>query len=205
MSADQEEGDFFLMGGRELYLYALPLHREENVAGAMVMFYETKHIKDRVALIWENNFIRLLVSALFISLTTLLVIRWSMIHPIARMAEWMKSLRTEKQGTPLLPPPGKVLFWPGGDRCPASQSTIREQGANCGARKPSDPGAAGNTCAISCGEGPLPGFNREPYIETGKKIETAVLASGLVTLEPIPQACGGLGIMEAGMRIGSRR
>jgi len=109
MSAGLEEGNFLSLGEKEAYLYALPLFREENVAGAMVMVYETKQIKDRVAHIWQNNFIRLLVSALFISLTTLLVIRWSMVHPIARMAEWMKTLRTEKGGASLPPPLWKSL------------------------------------------------------------------------------------------------
>ena len=202
MSADQEEGGFFLMGGRELYLYALPLHREENVAGAMVIFYETQHIKDRVALIWENNFIRLLVSALFISLTTLLVIRWSMVHPIARMAEWMKSLRTHKEGTPLPPPPGKV-FEPLAREATRMARSISE--ARSAAEQEAQLRRKGETVWTPArlrehvrnllrGRPFFVVSNREPYMheKRGKKIEPVVPASGLVTaLEPILQACGG--------------
>lgn len=202
MSADQEEGDFFLMGGREIYLYALPLHREENVAGALVIFYETQHIKDRVALIWESNFIRLLVSALFISLTTLLVIRWSMVHPIARMAEWMKSLRTDKEGTPLPPPPGKV-FEPLAREATRMVKSIFE--ARSAAEQEARLRRKGETFWTPArlrehvrnllrGRPLFVVSNREPYMheKRGKKIESVVPASGLVTaLEPILQACGG--------------
>jgi hypothetical protein len=114
MNNGLEEGAFLSLGGKDMYLYGLPLYHEEMATGTMVMVYETKQIQDRVALIWENNFIRLLVSALFISLTTLLVIRWSMVHPIAKMAEWMKSLRTEKGDFPersLNPWPARPPGW----------------------------------------------------------------------------------------------
>ena len=47
--------------------------------------------------------------ALVISLTTLLLIRWSIAGPIAKMAEWMKHLRTEKNKEPLRLPSGGVF------------------------------------------------------------------------------------------------
>lgn len=202
MNAREEKGTFFLMGGREMYLYALPLYREDNVAGALVIFHETKHIKDRVALIWESNFIRWLVIALFISLTTLLVIRWSMVHPIVRMADWMRSLRTERGGNPLPPPPGKV-FEPLAREATRMVRSISE--ARSAAEQEARLRRRGETFwtparlrehvqnllrerhlfVVS---------NREPYVHErqGKKIECVVPASGLVTaLEPILQACGG--------------
>jgi len=49
------------------------------------------------------------VNALVISLTTLLLIRWSIKGPIAKMAQWMKHLRTEKSKEPLGLPAGKVF------------------------------------------------------------------------------------------------
>jgi trehalose-6-phosphate synthase len=202
LSAGREQGAFFLMGGREVYLYVLPLHRKEAVAGAMVIFYETRHIKDRVSFIWKDNFIRLLVSALFISLTTLLVIRWSMIHPIARMAEWMKSLGMQKHGTPLPPPSGKV-FEPLAREATRMAHSISE--ARSAAEEEARLRRKGETFWTPVRlrehvrnllrEKPL--FvvsNREPYVHErrGKKIEYVVPPSGLVTaLEPILQACGG--------------
>ena len=109
MNSDLEGGHFFHLGGKEMYLYALPLHREEGVAGALVIIHDPSYIQDRLSLIWKNNFIRFLVNALVISLTTLLLIRWSMAGPIAKMAEWMKHLRTEKSKEPLRLPSGGVF------------------------------------------------------------------------------------------------
>jgi trehalose-6-phosphate synthase len=202
MSTDQEGGAFSLMGGRELYLYALPLYREKNVSGALVIFYETKQIKKSVARIWESNFIYLLVSAVFISLTILVVIRWSMVHPIARMADWMKSLRTEKEGNPLPPPPGRV-FEPLAREATRMVRSISE--ARSAAEQEARLRRNGETFwtpvrlrehvrNLLRGRPLFVVSNREPYVHErqGKKIEYVVPASGLVTaLEPILQACGG--------------
>jgi hypothetical protein len=202
MNAGLEEGNFFSLGEKESYLYALPLFREENVAGAMVLVYETKQIKDRVAYIWQNNLIHLLVSVLFISLTTFLVIRWSMVHPIARMAEWMRTLRTEKGRAPLPPPSGKVFE-------PLAREATRMVKSISEARSAAEQEARlrrkaeslwtpvrlrEHVCALLQGKPLFVISNREPYVHErrGKKIECVVPASGLVTaLEPILQACGG--------------
>ena len=202
MSNGLEEGAFLPLGGKEMYLYGLPLYGEEILTGAMVMVYETKQIHDRVALIWENNFIRLLVSALFISLTTLLVIRWSMVHPIALMAQWMKCLRTEKGDIPQPPPPGKVFE-------PLAREASRMVKSIAEARSAAEQEARlrrkaeslwtparlrEHVCNLLQGRPLLVLSNREPYVheKRGKKVECVVPASGLVTaLEPILQACGG--------------
>jgi len=86
MNSDQEGGSFFEVSGKEMYFYTLPLHREEGVMGAVVIIHDPSYIQDRIVLIWKNNFIRFLVNALVISLTTLLLIRWSVAGPIAKMA-----------------------------------------------------------------------------------------------------------------------
>ncbi len=201
MNADQEEGTVLTLGGKEMYVYALPLYREDRVAGALVILYGTSHIHDRVAVIWESNFIRFLVIALSISLTTLLLVRWSMARPIARMAEWIKSLRTEKEGVPLQSPPS--VFEPLTREITRMAKSISE------ARQEAEKEAMLRRTAESIWTPPRlreyvrnllrekPLFvvsNREPYVheKKGKKIEWHVPASGLVTaLEPVLQACGG--------------
>jgi trehalose 6-phosphate synthase len=202
MNEDQERGTYLLIGEKEMYLYALPLNREGWVSGALVILYRTDHIKDRVALIWESNFIRFLIIALFISLTTLLLVRWSMAGPIARMAEWMKSLRTERGTAPLPPPPGRVFE-------PLAREVTRMVKSISEARLAAEEEARLRRTAESFwtpvrlrehvrtllqGKPLFVISNREPYVheKIGKKIECHVPASGLVTaLEPILQACGG--------------
>jgi len=205
MNSDQEEGRFSHLGGKEMYLYALPLHREENVAGALLIIYDTSYIQDRLSLVWKNNFIRFLVNALVISLTTLLLIRWSMTGPIAKMAEWMKSLRTEKNIAPPSLPPGG-LFEPLTREVTQMARSIsvarlaaeEEARLRHAAESIWTPGRLREQVRSLLQEKPLFVIsNREPYMheKRGKKIECLVPASGLVTaLEPVLMACGGMWI-----------
>ena len=202
MNSNTEGGHFFRLGGREMYLYTLPLHREEGVVGALVLVQNPSYISHRLSLIWKNNFIRLLVNALVISLVTLLLIRWSMAGPIARMAEWMKHLRTEKNKESLRLPSGRV-FEPLTKEVKQMAKSIEE------ARETAEEEARLRHASESlwtparlkeqvCSllqERPLFVIsNREPYMheKRGKNIEWLVPASGLVTaLEPVLKACGG--------------
>ena len=201
MNADQEDGTFVSIGGKEMYLYALPLYREDRVAGALVLLYGTGHMDERVSLIWKNSFFRLLVSALFISLTTLLLVRWSMAGPIARMAEWMKSLRTEKGNFRMEAPPS--MFEPLTREVTRMADSISE--ARLAAQEEARLRRTGESLwtparlgehvqSLLQGKPLLVISNREPYIheKRGKKIECSVPASGLVTaLEPVLESCGG--------------
>ncbi len=202
MNADQEEGSFSPLRGKEMYLYAIPLHREESVAGAMVIIYDPSYIQDRLSLIWKNNFIRFLVNAFVISLTTLLLIRWSMAGPIGKMAEWMKSLRTEKKAGPHHLPPGGI-FEPltrevahMAESISAARSAAEEEARlRDNAESLWTPTRLRERIRSLLQEKPLFVIsNREPYLHQriGKKIECIVPASGLVTaLEPVLEACGG--------------
>jgi trehalose-6-phosphate synthase len=202
MNSDQEGGHFLYLGGKEMYLYVLPLHREEGVTGALVVIQDPSYIQDRLSLIWEHNFIRFLVNALVISLTTLLLIRWSMAGPIAKMAEWMKSLRTEKSKEPLRLPSGGVFE-------PLTKEVTHMARSISAAREAAEeearlrrtgesiwtPTRLKEQVCVLLQERPLFVIsNREPYAheKRGKKIECLVPASGLVTaLEPVLKACGG--------------
>jgi trehalose 6-phosphate synthase len=202
MNSDQEGGHFFYLGGKETYLYALPLHREGGVAGALVVIQDPSYIQDRLSIIWKDNFIRFLVNALVISLTTLLLIRWSMAGPIAKMAEWMKSLRMERSKEPLRLPSGGVFG-------PLTREVAQMARSISAAREAAEeearlrrngesvwtPTRLKEQVRTLLQERPLFVIsNREPYTheKRGKKIECLVPASGLVTaLEPVLKACGG--------------
>jgi len=202
MNSDLESGHFFHLAGKEMYLYALPLYREEGVAGALVIIQDPSYIQDRLSLIWKNSFIRFLVNALVISLTTLLLIRWSIAGPIAKMAEWMKHLRTEKSKEPFHLPSGGV-FQPltmevkqmARSISAARAAAEEEARLRHTAESTWTPVRLKEQVRILLKERPLFVIsNREPYMheKKGKKIECLVPASGLVTaLEPVLQACGG--------------
>ena len=202
MNSDEEGGVFLPIGERERYMHVLPLHREERVAGALVIFFESTFIEERIALIWKNNFFRFLVNALIISLTTLLLIRWSVTRPIDRMAQWLKNLRMKKESDPPSLPPGGIL-------APLTREVEHMARSISAARASAEEEARlrreGESTwtaerlkehirALLQERALLVISNREPYshVRKGRKVEWIVPASGLVTaLEPVLQACGG--------------
>jgi len=202
MNSDEEGGTFLPLGGKERYLHVIPLHREERVAGALVILYETNFIGERISLIWKNNFFRFLINALIISLTTLLLIRWSVTGPIDRMAQWLRNLRTKKEDNPVCPLPSGIL-------APLTREVEHMAHSISAARASAEEEARLRREGESTWtaerlkehirnllqERPLYVIsNREPYshILRGKKVEWIIPASGLVTaLEPVLKACGG--------------
>ena len=202
MNSDRDEGHFSHLTGKEIYLYGLPLHQEEGVVGVLILIHDSSYIQDRVSLIWKNNFIRFLVNALVISLVTLLLIRWSMAGPIAKMAEWMKHLRVEKKKGPLSLPSEGIFG-------PLTREVTQMARSISAAREAAEEEARlrnlaeatwtpvrlkEHVCTLLQERSLFVVSNREPYVheKRGKKIECLVPASGLVTaLEPVLKACGG--------------
>jgi trehalose-6-phosphate synthase len=202
MNLGQEIGSFLFIGGKERYLYALPLFREDRVAGALVIFYEAGYIHDRIFLIWKNNFLRFLINALIISLTTLLVIRWSVTRPIDRMTQWLKTLRTKKESGFLPLPPGSMLepltreVEHMARSVSVAQASAEEEARlrRLGASTWTPERLKEHICNLLQDHSLFVISNREPYshVRKGRNIEWIVPASGLVTaLEPVLKACGG--------------
>ncbi|MBI2152232.1 MAG: trehalose-6-phosphate synthase [Candidatus Rokubacteria bacterium] len=191
------------LGGQKTYLYAVPLQGEERPAGALVIFLDASQLEFHLSALWQQNAVRLMILASVVSLLTLLVVRWSITHPLRRMAEWAQQMRAGKTAPP---PVSGQLFG-------SLASEFTEL-----ARSLDDARAAAEREALLRLEGEAlwtaerlkqfvrsqlndtPLFavsNREPLIHQwrGRKIETVEPASGLVTaLEPIMHACGGLWI-----------
>jgi trehalose-6-phosphate synthase len=202
MNSDLEGGHFSHLTGKEMYLYTLPLHREEGVVGALVIIHDSSYIRERLSHIWKNSFIRFLVNALVISLVTLLLIRWSMAGPIASMAEWMKHLRTEKNKESVRLPSGG-LFEPltkevkrmAKSIAEARETAEEEARLRHASESVWTPARLKEQVCTLLQERPLFVIsNREPYMheKKGKNTECLVPASGLVTaLEPVLKACGG--------------
>jgi trehalose 6-phosphate synthase len=194
---------FESIGGREVYYYAVPLQGEDHPAGALVIFADAGHIEARVSDLVRYNVIRFLVLAGALSLITLLVVRWSITHPLARMAEWAKQLRSGNA----VPPPGMTDSGIFGSL--ASEVTGLAKSLSH-AREAAEKEALLRLSAealwteerlkqfvrLRLNDRPL--FvvsNREPlsHVWRGRQIQSLIPASGLVTaLEPVMRACGGI-------------
>ncbi|MGH7381871.1 MAG: trehalose-6-phosphate synthase [Candidatus Methylomirabilales bacterium] len=205
MNADRGTGGFVEIGNTRMYLYALPLHREAVVTGALVILYDATYLQDHLFRIWKNNFVGFLVQALLISLTTLFVIRWSIVGSIAKMADWMKRLRTDTTAEPLHFPDGDIFE-------PLTREVAQMARSVLAARASAEEEArlrqAGESVwtparlkehlrTLLSEKSLYVISNREPYVHVrkGTQIECVVPPSGLVTaLEPVLKVCGGMWI-----------
>jgi trehalose-6-phosphate synthase len=201
-SNGQSAGEYIRMGEASVYIYAVPLHQDEAVAGRLVIVHDASYINAQSRRVWRDTFLRVLALVFLITLTTLLIVRWSIAGPIARAAQWMRALRMGKiSSRPAAP--DLDLFRPLANEMAtfaASLTAARsaaEQEAQL--RQAADTFWTAERLSVhvrgKLGESRL--FvvaNREPYIHRhqGKSVEAVVPASGLVTaLEPVLRACDG--------------
>jgi alpha,alpha-trehalose-phosphate synthase [UDP-forming] len=193
---------------KRLYVLAAPLHAANNdVAGGMIVVYDTGYIRAQIIRVWGQAFIHIAGQVLVIVGITLLIVRWSLAGPIARAAQWMKTLRMDRQAAP---PPAKDLDF--------LQSLAREVAPLAESMRKARAAAATEARLRNTNESlwtaerladhvrtKLNGSNlfvisnREPYIHNhqGNEITVTVPASGLVTaIEPILCACNGTWIAQ---------
>jgi trehalose 6-phosphate synthase len=188
---------------RKTYVYATPLHREDRPTGALAIFLDASHLDAAEWELWRDNAVRFLVLALVISAITFLIVRITLTKPMARMAEWTKTLRT---GTSVLPSevPDASLFGPLAlEVSGLARSLYRARAA---AEEEAALRLKGETIwteerlkqFVNLRLGGRPLFvvsNREPvsHVWRGGQIQAQTPASGLVTaLEPVMRACGGV-------------
>jgi len=202
ISKDLEQRDYFSFDKTYMYLYVLPLKWDSKVVGALAILHDASYIQAATTELWRHTLVWVLVQVLLIVLITLLIVRWSVVGPIAKTARWLRELRMARTSKPAyLPKEG--LFKPLAQEVAHIARSL--EAARAAAEEEARLREAGESLWTAerlrvhvrskLEESPL--FvvsNREPYVHVrhGKSVEAIVPASGLVTaLEPILRACDG--------------
>lgn len=197
-----EDSEFIRFGTASLNIYVLPLHHESSVIGALVIVHDTGYIASQTRKLWRETFLRALAQMLVIASLTLVIVRWSLSGPVARAAQWIRTLRTHR-GNSRHAIPELDAFQPLARELATIAETLHHARSaaetEARLRESSESTWTAQRLAVhvqsKLGDSSL--FvvsNREPYLHTrqGRKIEVVVPASGLVTaLEPVLQACNG--------------
>ncbi|MBI4245609.1 MAG: trehalose-6-phosphate synthase, partial [Candidatus Rokubacteria bacterium] len=201
-SGDTAQG-FRAVGGRASFVYATPLFREDRPLGALAVVLDASHLVQAERDLWRDNAVRFLVLAVVVSLITALVVRTSVVRPMARLSEWTRALR---RGQPA-PPPGVSdpgLFEPlafevsglarslyRAETAAAQEAALRLSGDTVWTEE-----RLRQFVHLRLGDRLLVVVsNREPvsHARRGRRIERSTPASGLVTaMEPVMRACGGV-------------
>jgi alpha,alpha-trehalose-phosphate synthase [UDP-forming] len=202
MAEGHGESSFVRFADNPVHIFAVPLLRQDTVAGGLAVVHDATYIRAQNLRTWRQAFVGILVQVFLIVLITLLIVRWSIAGPIARAAQWMRALRmgriSSRQQMPDLDL-FKPLAWEvvtlaeslsQARNAAENEARLREAGesmwtADRLAVQVQSRLNGGRLFVVS---------NREPYIHqrNGKSIEVTVPPSGLVTaLEPVLNACDG--------------
>lgn len=198
----QSGGEYSRLADNPVYIYAVPLYQNGSATAGLAIVNDSSYINARSRRVWTATFLRVLVLVVLVTIITLLIVRWSITGPIARAAQWMRALRTNK-AAPRPAMPDLDLFHPLAHEMTTMAASLSE--ARSAAEKEAQLRHAGDTFwtadrlsvhvrAMLDDSRLFVVSNREPYIHRrqGKSIEAFVPASGLVTaLEPVLRACDG--------------
>jgi trehalose-6-phosphate synthase/HAMP domain-containing protein len=193
--------------GRRMHYYALPLHATPGddgpAVGVLVIFQDASHVAQRVPEVIRTNAVRFFLVAIAVSLITLLVVRWSVTHPLRRLEAWTRQLRRGESAPPPVGPDRALLGPLAAEVSDLARSLARARAA---AEQEAALRLASETVwteerlkqVVTSRLGDRPLFvvsNREPFqhVWRGRRIEVATPASGVVTaLDPVMRACGGV-------------
>jgi trehalose-6-phosphate synthase len=184
------------------YEDAIPLHDGQRTVGALIMVSDADYIRQEGVGVWQRSFLRIAAMVVLVVVVTLAMVRWFLLQPLTRAADWLRRLRQGnaevKDGAKefgfLLPLANEVTSL-------AENLTRARAAAEAEARlrDAAEHVWTADRLAVHVrerlGNGKL--FvvsNREPYmhVRRGAEIECVVPPSGLVTaLEPVLQACDG--------------
>ncbi len=184
------------------YEDAIPLHNGDRSVGALLMLVDADYIRTDGNEVWRRSFLRIAALVVLVVVVTLAMVRWFLLLPLTRAADWLRRLRhgeadVEEGATEfgyLVPLAKEVTF--------LTENLTRARVAaetEARLRDAAEHVWTADRLAVHVrerlGNGKL--FvvsNREPYmhVKHGNATECIVPPSGLVTaLEPILQACDG--------------
>src|ERR1700723_1395390 len=202
METGHGEGSFARLGDDRVHVFALPVHRQDQIVGGLAVVHDVNYIRAQGLRTWREAFLSVLIQVVLIVFITLLIVRWSIAGPIARAAQWMRALRmgriSSRQQMPDL-----ELFRPlAWEVVTLAESLSQARSAAENEARLREAGESmwtGDRLAVQIPTRPPGGrlfvvSNREPYIHqrNGKSLEVNVPPSGLVTaLEPVLTACDG--------------
>jgi trehalose-6-phosphate synthase len=203
LHANRPENNYMRLHFKRVYVLAIPLHGAKGaVIGGILMAHDTGYIRNEIFLVWGRVFVRIALQVLVIVAITILIVRWSLTKPIARVADWIKALRTGQHAPPPTPSDMDFLLPLTREVAPLAKSIQTARGAaatearlrNANESEWTAQRLAAHVRSRLQGSSLFVVANREPYIHNWRDgaIQVSVPASGLVAaIEPILCACNG--------------
>src|SRR3984893_10926702 len=81
MTEGRQESSFVRLGKDPVHILALPLHRQDQVAGGLAVIHDVSYIHAQSIRAWREVFLRVLIQVFCIVFITLLIVRLSIARP----------------------------------------------------------------------------------------------------------------------------
>jgi len=187
-----------------IHIYALPLHRDDEVVGTLALFHDTSYIGKQVSRTLRDSLLNAFVQTVLITGLALILVRWTFTGPLTRTATWLRTLRTGQPHGPPNVPQGEIFDELHQEVTHLARDLNTARAAAEEEARLRDSNASlwtAERLRVSVRnklqEKPLYVVsNREPYMhvfnEKDKSVNVIIPASGVVTaLEPVLLACNG--------------
>src|SRR5437588_373810 len=92
-----------------IHIYALPLHRNGEIAGTLALFHDTSYIDKEVSRTLRDSLLNAFVQTLLITGLALILVQWTFTGPLTRTAKWLRTLRTGQPNAPPAVSNGEIL------------------------------------------------------------------------------------------------
>jgi len=106
---DKGQGEFTRADGKAVYLYSVSLERGGKTAGALLVVFDSSFIDSRVLLTLRDALLTALLETLLVSGLALLLVRWTFMDPLRRMAKWLRTMRAGETQFPAALPQGEIF------------------------------------------------------------------------------------------------
>ncbi|HXN24629.1 MAG TPA: trehalose-6-phosphate synthase [Candidatus Dormibacteraeota bacterium] len=197
-------GEFLRIDQVPLHIYALPLHRDGQTVGTLVVLQDTSHIDTQISRTLRDSLVNALIQTLLITAFALVLVRWTFTGPLTRTAKWLRMLRTGQSHAPPDLAQGEIF-----DQLNQEVTHLARDLSAARATAQEEARLRDSNASLWTAERlrvsvrnklqNKPLFvvsNREPYMhvfnDRDKSVGVIVPASGLVTaLEPVLLACDG--------------
>src|SRR3984885_6325986 len=214
-SIDSGYGEFVRIDQEPLHVYAVPLRREDQIVGILVILHDTSYIDTQISHTLRDSLLNAVIQTLLITLLALVLVRWTFTDPLTQTTKWLRMLRTGQSPTPPVGSQGEIF-----DQINQEVTHLARDLSVARATAEEEARLRDSHASLWTGQRlrvsvrnklqNKPLFvvsNREPYMhvfnEEDKSIGVIVPASGVVTaLEPVLLACHGTWIAHGSGRGG---
>src|ERR1700761_5203168 len=80
------------------YEDAIPLHEGQLTVGALVMVSDADYIRLEGVDVWKRSFLRIAAMVILVVIVTVVMVRWFLLQPLTRAADWLRRLRQGDAG-----------------------------------------------------------------------------------------------------------